>query len=134
MATVEVDTIPVNKTLPLPTGSYSHGIVIKNHPSSSFGNPALPRIEALSDPLVGEVSRIISNFVGGNQLMAIVVLFPGNDIGRLRPFRIPFRQASQISFRHREILRGVVPFEIGFANIVNHIVLLLWNHPSLRDH
>ena len=46
----------------------------------------------------------------------------------------PLGQALQVAVGDLKMLRRIVGLEVGLADVVDHIVLLLRDHPGLRNH
>jgi hypothetical protein len=133
MLAVEVDAFPVDEALAAPGRRDSQRIVFKQHPVPPARHAPRSIVQGYSDAFVGEVA-LVADFKRRHEAGAVVHAHPRLDVRRLRPAARSLRQSGEVTLLDFYELPWVVRFQIGFANVVDHVVFLFGNHPRLRRH
>ena len=145
MLAIELDAPPVDEMVGrgtltpgqverAPGGGHTQGVFIEEHPVASTGHATRTGIEPDGDPLVGEVVPLARHLVGVGECGAIIHGAPRFDARSRWPPCVALGQTGEIGTINRRVLRRILAFEIGFPQVMDHIVLLRWHHPGLRGH
>ena len=134
VCSVELDTAPIDKPSPLPACCPSHGVVFEGHPGVAFGDTTRTWIQSNCDCLLSNVGSVRAELDGGSHDVAVIHVDPRLELDWIRPFGVADRQRLQVSFVDFGIGLGIRVFQKLFTNVMDDVILLLRNHPFLRQH
>ena len=134
MLAVEHDGPVVDESFAAPAGRDPQRVLVEDHPISTSRDAAGPGIQPDRNSLVGEVRSVGADLVGRGQVRPIVHRHPRLELRRRRSPRVTLGQTGQISLVNRDVLPRVQRLQVGLADVVDCVVLLLRDHPGLRYH